>query len=284
VIPFGGKKEIEMLRTFSHLALGLAALTLVVSGCRETKEAVPAATAAGKDSEHGHKPGTHGGNIVEIGRDNYHAEAVFEKNGVVRLYLLGQDEARVQEVDLQTLTAYAKLQGGTEAVSFALEPFPTKEDSPGKTSQFTGTLPRALWGKPVEVIVPSIRIASERFRFGFKNVAEEAHATMPPKASSEKARELYLTPGGRYTAADIKANGGLTAAQRYGDKMSAHDSNPKPSERICPITDTRANPEFTWVVDGKKYEFCCPPCIDEFVRKAKESPTSIKEPGEYVKH
>lgn len=29
---------------------------------------------AKKDDDHGHKPGAHGGIIVEIGRDNYHAE------------------------------------------------------------------------------------------------------------------------------------------------------------------------------------------------------------------
>ncbi len=282
-----------MLRTFSLMSLGLAALALVaVAGCQQATDAPPPADndkqevkapGPAKEGEHGHKPGQHGGNIVEIGRDNYHAEVVFEKDGIVRLYMLGKDEAKVLEVEGQTLKAYAKPDGGSESAPFDVKPAPTKEDAPGKTSQFVGALPKALWGKRVDVTVPSIRIGKDRFRFGFKNVTEAAHDGMPAQATDEEARKLYLTPGGKYSAADIEANGGLTAGQKYGNKMSAHDARPRPGDKICPITDTKANPEFTWIVGGKKYEFCCPPCIDEFVRTAKESPGEIKEPEEYVK-
>jgi YHS domain-containing protein len=65
--------------------------------------------------------------------------------------------------------------------------------------------------------------------------------------------------------------------------MSMHNAHPKPGDRICPITDTVANPKFSWVVSGKKYLFCCPPCIEEFVKQAKEKPDSIKEPMAYRK-
>ena len=58
--------------------------------------------------------------------------------------------------------------------------------------------------------------------------------------------------------------------------------NPKPGDKICPITDTKANPKCTWIVGGKTYQFCCPPCIDEFVRLAKENPDKVKDPEEYV--
>jgi hypothetical protein len=282
-----------MLRIASLLGLGLIALTLVaIAGCRQSKVAPLAAssdradtkapTAAG-DSEHGHKPGTHGGNIVEIGRDNYHAEAVFEKGGMVRLYLLGKDENKVQEVEVQTLTAHVRPEGGTESVAIEIKPAPTREDSAGKTSRFTWQLPQALRGKSVEVTVPCIRIAGERFRFAFKNVTDSAHTDMPAVTGSNEARQLYLTPRGKYTAADIKANGNTTAAQKYGDKKSSHDARPQKSDRVCPISDTKANSMFTWIVDGKTYQFCCPPCIDEFVRTAKEKPAEIKEPGDYIK-
>ncbi len=60
--------------------------------------------------------------------------------------------------------------------------------------------------------------------------------------------------------------------------MAQHDARPKPGERVCPVTDTKANPKLTWVVGGKTYQFCCPPCITEFVAKAKKDPTSIKPP------
>ena len=48
------------------------------------------------ESDHAHKPGMHGGIIVPIGRDSYHAEAVFEQGGTLRLFMLGADEGRVQ--------------------------------------------------------------------------------------------------------------------------------------------------------------------------------------------
>src|SRR6185436_4751074 len=118
-----------------------------------------------KTADHGHKAGTHGGVIVEIGRDSYHAEPVFEKNGLLRLYLLGKDEARVEEVEAQTLTAYAQPEDAGEAMDFTLKPVPQPDDAPGKTSVFVGTLPKEAWGRRVEIIVTSIRIKGDRFRF-----------------------------------------------------------------------------------------------------------------------
>ncbi len=94
---------------------------------------------------------------------------------------------------------------------------------------------------------------------------------------------LFLTPGGAYTQADIAANGNKTVGQKYPGFMAAHDPKPQPGDRICPITDTKANPKLTWIVGGKTYQFCCPPCVVEFVKKAKTNPASIKDPNDYVK-
>ena len=60
-------------------------------------------------------------------------------------------------------------------------------------------------------------------------------------------------------------------------------THPKAGERICPITKTKANSKFTWVVDGKAYLFCCPPCVDEFLKTAKASSDPLAEPDSYVK-
>lgn len=278
---------------FSFLALAAASVALYF-GCNSSDTEAPKTDArsqpkeakaqdAKKDGEHGHKPGTHGGIIVEIGRDNYHAEAVFEKGGTVRLYTLGKDEARVQEVESQTLAAYVKPEGGTESTSFVLKPEPQPGDAEGKTSQFVGKLPRELWGQKVEVTIPSIRIGEERFRLGFASASSGHKSEMPQGVSAEEERKLYLTPGGIYTEADIKANGNMTASQKFKGFKAKHDMKPKPGDKICPVTFTKANPECTWIVSGKKYEFCCPPCVDEFVSWAKEQPDQIKEPDAYVK-
>ena len=280
---------------WSAAAVALASVALIyVAGCNNaTPELTPAtrpaptreakAPEAKQDAEHGHKPGAHGGIMVEIGRDNYHAEAIFEKGGTLRLYMLGKDEAKVQEVERQELTAYAKAEGGTDSATFVLKAAPQPGDAEGKTSMFIGTLPKELHGKRVEVTIPSIRIAGERFRIGFKSFAETHDGAMPTASEGDEARQLYLVPGGIYTAADIQANGNMTAAQKFAGKMARHDMKPKPGDKICPVTYTKANPEFTWVVAGKTYEFCCPPCVDEFVGWAKGQPDQIKEPHEYVK-
>jgi hypothetical protein len=276
-----------MLRTWKLVIVASIPLALlIVAGCAtrtdpQVDAEKPAQTSA-QESEHAHKPGQHGGTVVEIGKDNYHAEAVFGKDGLVRLYMLGKDEARIEEVELQELSAYARAAGDTNAVKFTLKPAPRKDDSQGKTSVFEGMLPTELRDRPVDVIVTAIRIGGGRFRFAFSSAAQPGHAAMPKAVPSTKAKQLYLTPGGKYTEADIQANGRLTARQKYGDEMSEHDAHPKVGEKICPISQTKANPKFTWVVDGKTYEFCCTPCIDEFVRTAKAKPERIKAPDEYV--
>jgi hypothetical protein len=278
-----------MPRTWGPFVLSFAiAAVVLVAGCNRASnqgEKAPDGTGKGaSEGEHAHKPGKHGGTIVEIGRDNYHAEAVFGDKGEVKLYMLAKDEAQVQEVEIQTLTASAKAEDELKGVPLTLAPSPRADDSKGKTSVFVGTLPEALREKRVEVTVPTIRIEGARFRFSFKNYKEGQQGAMPKPLSGEKMKKLYATAKGKYTEADIKANGaGVTAMDKYGNEMTEHDEHPKPGDKICPISKTKANPGITWIVAGKKYEFCCSPCINEFVKKAQEKPAEVKEPGEYVK-
>ena len=64
---------------------------------------------------------------------------------------------------------------------------------------------------------------------------------------------------------------------------AADKPKPKPGDKVCPITLTKANPKFSWVIGGQTYEFCCPPCIDEYMLLAKTSPKEVLDPSEYVK-
>jgi YHS domain-containing protein len=102
-------------------------------------------------------------------------------------------------------------------------------------------------------------------------------------AAMEQEKLLYLTPGGIYTLADIIANGEMTRSERFVGFIAKHNSRPKPGDQICPITLTVANPKCFWIIGGKTYYFCCPPCIDEFLTLAKEQPEQILAPEEYVK-
>lgn len=245
----------------------------------------PTVAATGEE-EHGHVAGAHGGIITSLGRDSYHVEAVFEKGGILRLYVLGADESRIQEVERQTLKAFAKAADATESVSFEITSDPQDGDAEGKTSVFVATLPEELAGSELDITVPSIRIAGERFRLGFTSTPEvHGDDSMPEKVSDDAERELYLTAGGIYTEADVKANGNQTASQKFKGFRAKHDMRPKAGDKICPVTMTKANPACTWIVAGKEYEFCCPPCVDEFVSWAKdpELAKDILPPVEYVK-
>jgi YHS domain-containing protein len=271
--------------------LGLLLITclLLLAGCADNNPRPVgnidknAPGASNKGDEHGHKPSAHGGIIIPIGSDSYHAEAVFEKGGTLRLYTLGQNETVVLEVAAQTLTGYARIQGGTESESFMLEPIPQAGDREGMTSLFVGTLPAGMGGKKVDVTIPAIRIGQERFRLAFQSApAVDTHA-MPAGVVPAEEEKLYLTPAGKYTVADIKANGNTVPSVKFKGLKAQHDVKPKPGDKLCPISMTKANPQFSWVVGGKTYEFCCPPCLDEFVSTAKEKPDEIQEPEFYRK-
>lgn len=237
------------------------------------------------ESEHGHVPGAHGGIMVSLGRDSYHVEAVVETGGTIRLYTLGKDESRVIDVESQTLKGFVKADGDADSKTITFEPTPQEGDSAGKTSLFVGQLPKELVGRKLDVTIPNIKIDGERFRLGFVSGQErhEDTTTMPDKVANDAERELYLTPGGLYTAADIAANGNVTASEKFKGIKSEHDMKPKTGDKLCPISGTKANAKFMWVIGGKQYEFCCPPCVDEFLASAKTATDPLPDPESFIK-
>jgi hypothetical protein len=117
----------------------------------------------------------------------------------------------------------------------------------------------------------------------WRSAAIDANPSMggaPLSTAAEQA--LYFTPAGRYTEADIKANGDLPPSQKYRGFQAKHDFNPMPGDVLCPISRTKASQACSWVIDGQTYYFCCPPCIDELVRLAKERPGELKAPAVYI--
>ena len=105
-----------------------------------------------------------------------------------------------------------------------------------------------------------------------------AHAETHKKVE----QEIFFTPGGQYTQEDIQKNGTMAPSKKFGDLMAIHDINPEKGTLVCPITNTKANPQFYWWVGGKKYTFCCPPCVEEFVLKAKKSKVPLPSPETFI--
>lgn len=242
------------------------------------------------EKKQSHGDGSHPGGVhVAFAKGKYYAEAVLHKGGALHLFLFCKDINKVVEAEKQTVTAYARTVGTQEFTTFDLKPEPLPGDDQGYTSRFAGQLPAELQGKPLEITVPALKLAGERFHLAFQTV-DKPHGTehaaadgMPAKVEDNEERRLYLEPAGMYTTADIQANGNVTASEKFKTFKAAHDLKPKVGDKLCPVTMTKANPECTWIIGGKKYEFCCPPCVDEFVKLAKEDPKAVRPPEEYVK-
>ncbi len=234
-------------------------------------------------AEKTHEHGAHGGIVASLGDDEYHVEAVFTKERWLKLYTLGPDETRLLEVESQTLTAHVLAEGDVEAYAIDLRPEPQPGDASGRTSCFRGKLPEGLDGRALRVSVPNLRVGGERLHLAFARPAAEHLPEMPAKIGENEERDLYLVPGGAYTATDIEANGRMVPSQKYRGFRARHDLDPGPGDRLCPVTRTKANPDCTWTIAGRTYQFCCPPCIDEFVRLAKEHPDRLLPPKAYSK-
>jgi hypothetical protein len=127
-----------------------------------------------------------------------------------------------------------------------------------------------MWKKtiiPIVVLAFALLVAHRIWR----SAGQPDRDWMSPRSLTSAAeRELFLTPGGAYTEADIDANGRTTPSVRYAAFQARHDLNPQSGDPLCPITRTKASPDCTWIIAGHTYQFCCPPCIDEFVRLAKD--------------
>lgn len=236
----------------------------------------------GDVSEHEHEPGQLGGFIVSVGHDHYHAEIVLEQGGLLKVFMRGQDDTKVIDVEKQTVTAYVRTARDPRSTAVKLQPEPQEGDADGRTSLFVGSLPQNIAYAELAVAVPDIKINGVRYRFHFAVPVNEHAPLMPAKVENDAERELYLTSGGKYSSADIAANGNVTASEKYRGFQAKHDVHPKPGDPICPISLTKANPTCTWIINGQTYLFCCPPCIDEFVRLAKSEPDKLKPPGDYA--
>jgi hypothetical protein len=279
------------LLIFALLALVFAAGVLITGcGTQTPPAAVPPAHAAkeavaGKhdQEEHGHAKG-----VVAMG--DYHGKLLVEPGGKLRLVILGKDETKETSIESQEIQGHLQVVGAAESAIIVLTPEATA--SPGsKTSQFLGQVPAELQGKPLQATL-RISIAGEAYRPTFETAPGSArhdeHALPPPDATSgsaeltDKEKDLYLTPGGIYTAQDIEKNGRTAPRLKFKGLEASHE-DPQTGDRICPISKSKASDNFRWWVGGKEYKFCCPPCVRDFVRLAKEQPDKIKEPASYVK-
>jgi YHS domain-containing protein len=231
----------------------------------------------------------HSANVLSAG--DYHIEAQLSPKGHLEIYVYGQKERQLFPLETTGLDLAMEAKAivpGEDSVEIPMKPKPYSTDPEGTASRFVGSFSRRPDHQevglsltlPINGKTYRVQWRPENLKPGQSPIAEPG---MPQAVTSDQAKRLFLTPGGIYNDADMDANGRMTAQQKYGNQMSMHNAHPRPGDRLCPITDTVANPKFAWVVGGKTYLFCCPPCIEEFVKRAKEQPDTIKAPEKYVK-
>lgn len=232
----------------------------------------------------------HATNIQAAG--NFHVEAQLDRTGTVLFYIYGTTEKEMLPIPTMEAEAGMEAQAvlvGEDSMTISLKPKPFSTDPKYHSSRFVGRFARRLdqqevglnLSVPIEGRTYRLQWRPENLRMGMLRAAH-SETVMPQAASMDEAQKLFLTPGGLYTSADIAANDATTAAEKYKGLMAQHNMSPAPGSPICPITETASDKRFKWIVGGKDYLFCCPPCIEEFVKRAKVRPESVNPPDSYV--
>lgn len=115
----------------------LMALTVAV-GCNQNASGPAAPPANGGDdhAEHAHPTeGPHGGDLIELGNEELHAELVYdEQGGTVTIYILDAEAKAAVPIDATELTINLKHDG--QAEQFKLAASPDTSDAQGKSSRF----------------------------------------------------------------------------------------------------------------------------------------------------
>lgn len=241
--------------------------------------------------------GLHGGALAEWGEEEYHPEFTVDHPAkTATVYILDGSAKKAKPIAAREVSTTIKLK---PPVSMKLVARPQDGDPPrqasrfvgehealGKVMEFTGTFAAEIDGKPYSGDFKE-EPHSDHDAKGGHSKADANHGSGMDAVAKEAVggtpfeKDLYLKPGGIYTAADIKANGNSLPSVKFAGKHWEHADDVKPGDAICPVTNNKAESACSWVVNGKAYEFCCNPCIDKFVKWAKNTPEKIKEPSAY---
>lgn len=136
-------------------------------------------------------------------------------------------------------------------------------------------------GKALTLEVKDLEIDGRSFAFVIK-VHAAPNSTERRRVAAELEKELVMKPRAGYTLADVEAAGGAIPSAKYKGMKAGHTMRANRGDRLCPVSRIKADSRITWVVKGKTYEFCCSPCIVDFVSLAKERPEAIVAPESLV--
>ncbi len=134
---------INRAETVKHdlaLAAALIGLSVFLAGCQSNEASYRPISkgvrvkAAPSAHEHG-DAGPHGGHLVELGEEEFHAEVVLDvKSKAVSVYILSSDPQKAAPVDAKEVVLELTIDGKTGP--HVAKPSPQKDDPPGKSSRF----------------------------------------------------------------------------------------------------------------------------------------------------
>jgi hypothetical protein len=139
-----------MIRNIACFSSILSALAL--TGCPSSAEK-PTNPAAQQAGEHAHADvGPHGGELIELGGEQYHAELVHPEHGeehgedhgdeAVTVYILDETARQPVAIDAAEVKLNMRTRGRGE--QFTLTATPDAADAAGTSSRFTSSEPKLL--------------------------------------------------------------------------------------------------------------------------------------------
>ena len=260
---------------------------------RDRRQKDGAAKVKAKEKDHDHDLRSrqtwsgNGGPVVEWGSDEFHAEfTVDHPTKTVIVYILDGEMKKARIVVVSRISAGSKthvVASEKPKIEIDLTHDPKKSGKDGIAFTWrarffcqAGRSSRAQ-SSPCSTKTRKRR----RKRTPGKEFDYEPKKEGGDKKKTVSTEDLYRTPGGIYTAADIKANGDVPPKVKF--KGIAHREEAlKVGDKMYPISKEKASSEVTWVIAGERYEFCCPPCVERFLKLAHNEPEKVKKPAEYV--
>jgi hypothetical protein len=130
-----------MMKTFCGLSLTLLAILLAASlwGCGGNQATTPVVSPIDEGTSHAHATeGPHGGHLIELGNEAYHAELVHDDAaGTVTIYVLDSTAENSLAIDAKQVTINVTHDG--EGEQFTLAATPQSSDTAGKSSRFVSS-------------------------------------------------------------------------------------------------------------------------------------------------
>ena len=124
--------------TLTWLAFGSPVLTPCAAQTEQPAASKPGVSKPATKKGHGHEhptKGPHGGPLIELGKEKYHAELIHnEKTQAITIYLLDHSAKKLIATPAKSIKINLKHEG--KGMQFALKPSPQKGDKSGQASCF----------------------------------------------------------------------------------------------------------------------------------------------------